>query len=49
MNKRHWNTVIIDGSVPNKNILEWIDHSYNLVAAGLKKSDREKLNKLTNK
>jgi predicted DNA-binding protein (MmcQ/YjbR family) len=49
MNKRHWNTVIIDGSVPNKNILEWIDHSYNLVAEGLKKADKDKLNKLTNK
>jgi predicted DNA-binding protein (MmcQ/YjbR family) len=49
MNKRHWNTVIIDGSIPNKKILGWIDYSYNLVAAGLKKADREKLNKLTNK
>ena len=49
MNKRHWNTVIIDGSIPNKKILGWIDCSYNLVAAGLKKADREKLNKLTNK
>ena len=48
MNKKHWNTVIIDGSVPNKKILEWIDHSYKLVAAGLKKSDLEKLNELTN-
>ena len=49
MNKRHWNTVIIDGSIPNKKILGWIDYSYNLVAAGLKKADREKFNKLTNK
>ena len=31
MNKKHWNTVIIDGSVPDKEILSWIDHSYNLI------------------
>ncbi len=31
MNKRHWNTVNIDGSIPDKLILEWIDHSYELV------------------
>ncbi len=43
MNKTHWNTVYLDGSVPPKFILEWIDKSYELVAAGLKKSDKEKL------
>src|SRR5580765_6065239 len=32
MNKKHWNTVIVDGSVPNKKLKEWIDHSYQLVA-----------------
>lgn len=31
MNKQHWNTVIPDGSLPDKCILEWIDHSYALV------------------
>jgi predicted DNA-binding protein (MmcQ/YjbR family) len=31
MNKKHWNTVIIDGSIPDKEVLLWIDHSYNLV------------------
>jgi len=31
MNKKHWNTVIIDGSVPDKEIYSWIDHSYNIV------------------
>jgi predicted DNA-binding protein (MmcQ/YjbR family) len=45
MNKKHWNTIIIDGSIPKQKILEWIDHSYNLVVAGLKKSDLEKLKK----
>ncbi len=43
MNKNHWNTVIIDGSIPSKKILEWIDKSYDLIVSGLKKSDREKL------
>ena len=31
MNKKHWNTIIVDGSVSNKFLTEWIDHSYNLV------------------
>ena len=31
MNKKHWNTIIIDGSVPDKEIFLWIDHSYELV------------------
>lgn len=32
MNKRHWNTVIIDGSLTRKQLIEMIDDSYNLVA-----------------
>ena len=31
MNKRHWNTIYIDGSVPDKEVFSWIDHSYELV------------------
>ncbi len=38
MNKKHWNTIIIDGSISVRKIFEWIDDSYNLVVAGLKKS-----------
>ena len=45
MNKRHWNTIIIDGSVSIRKIFEWIDDSYNLVVAGLNKSDLLKLKK----
>lgn len=33
MNKRHWNTIRIDGSVPDSIILGWIDHSYELVTS----------------
>jgi predicted DNA-binding protein (MmcQ/YjbR family) len=31
MNKKHWNTVTIDGSVSTKELKEWIDWSYDLV------------------
>lgn len=31
MNKKHWNTVLLDGSIPDKEIFSMIDHSYNLV------------------
>lgn len=43
MSKKHWNTVIIDGSIPKKELFEWIDNSYELVVSGLKKSDIIKL------
>src|SRR6218665_4523 len=33
MNKKHWNTVIVDGSVSNATLKEWIDWSYDLVKA----------------
>ncbi|MGJ7030979.1 MmcQ/YjbR family DNA-binding protein [Niabella hirudinis] len=32
MNKKHWNTVVVDGSVPGRLLKEWITDSYNLVA-----------------
>jgi predicted DNA-binding protein (MmcQ/YjbR family) len=32
MNKKHWNTIILDGTIPTSLILELIDHSYNLVS-----------------
>ncbi len=31
MNKKHWNTIVVDGSVPSKTLREWIDWSYDLV------------------
>jgi predicted DNA-binding protein (MmcQ/YjbR family) len=33
MNKKHWNTINLDGTVPDKEVFSWIDNSYNLVAA----------------
>jgi len=41
MNKRHWNTVVIDSSIPENEIWEMVDHSYRLVVKGLKKADRQ--------
>lgn len=41
MNKKHWNTVIINGSVPIKTIKEWIDISYKLVVESLPKKVRD--------
>ena len=31
MNKKHWNTVIVDGRLSNKQLLEMVDDSYRLV------------------
>ena len=36
MNKTHWNTVIIDGSIPNEEIFEMISHSYDLIKPKIK-------------
>lgn len=41
MNKTHWNTVEIDGSIEDKIIKMLIDISYDLVFKGLKKKERE--------
>jgi predicted DNA-binding protein (MmcQ/YjbR family) len=38
LNKRHWNTVALDGSVPEDEIKEMVEHSYRRVVAGLPKS-----------
>lgn len=40
MNKKHWNTIAMDGSVGDKLIKQWIDHSYDLVVASLPKKDQ---------
>jgi predicted DNA-binding protein (MmcQ/YjbR family) len=43
MNKQHWNTVVVDGSVSDKLVMEWIDDSYNLIVASLPKRVREQM------
>ena len=37
MNKKHWNTIVVDGSVSSKQLKEWIDWSYDLVLPKKKK------------
>lgn len=46
MNKKHWNTVTFDGSLPDKLLKEMTDHSYNLIVNGLTKKQKEELLKL---
>lgn len=41
MNKKHWNTVTLDGSISPKEIFAMIDHSYGLVAKIGKPSPRK--------
>lgn len=41
MNKKHWNTVVIDGSIPSKLIKEMIDDSYKLIVQALPKKVRD--------
>jgi predicted DNA-binding protein (MmcQ/YjbR family) len=38
MNKKHWNSVYIDGSIPSTTIKEWITNSYALIFNSLPKS-----------
>ncbi len=45
MNKKHWNTVCIDGTIPENLIYRWIDDSYDLVVAKLTKAQKNKLKK----
>lgn len=46
MNKRHWITVLMDGSIRDRLIKQWIDHSYELVSATLTKSKKLELDRL---
>jgi predicted DNA-binding protein (MmcQ/YjbR family) len=43
LNKRHWNTVVLDGSVPDQLLRDMIEDSYDLVVAGLPLAQRERL------
>jgi predicted DNA-binding protein (MmcQ/YjbR family) len=46
-NKRHWNGVAVDGSVPDALVREWVDDSYALVVKSLPRAVRETLGALT--
>ncbi len=43
MNKKHWNTVILDDELAPQEVEELISHSYELVVASLPKANREQL------
>lgn len=43
LNKKHWNTLVIDGSIPDEEIYWMIDHSYELTLKSLTKAERELL------
>ncbi|WP_406727612.1 MmcQ/YjbR family DNA-binding protein [Streptomyces sp. GD-15H] len=43
LNKRHWNTVTVDGDLPDGLVRELVEDSYDLVVAGLPRADRLRL------
>ncbi len=43
LNKRHWNTLTLDGSLPDRFIKEMIEDSYDLVVSALPKRTRDEL------
>lgn len=43
MNKKHWNTIVVDGTVSDKHLLQWVDDSYNLVYESLPKRIKAEL------
>ena len=40
LNKRHWNTITLDGSVPDEMVTDLLGDSYDLVVASLPKARR---------
>jgi len=46
MNKKHWNTVEIESGIPDAEVREMIDHSYELVTQSLSKAERKKIKEL---
>jgi predicted DNA-binding protein (MmcQ/YjbR family) len=43
LNKRHWNTVTLDGSVPDRLVRDMVEDSYDLVVSALPRATREEL------
>ena len=43
LNKRHWNTITLDGSLPDRLVHDLIEDSYDLVLSALPKRTREQL------
>jgi predicted DNA-binding protein (MmcQ/YjbR family) len=43
LSKKHWNTILLDDTIPDAELAEWIRLSYNLTVKGLTKKMRESL------
>jgi predicted DNA-binding protein (MmcQ/YjbR family) len=43
MNKKHWNSLIMDGSLQDSLVFELIDHSYQLVISKMSQAKQRKL------
>jgi predicted DNA-binding protein (MmcQ/YjbR family) len=43
LNKRHWNTVIVDGSLPDATIADMVEDSYDLIVSRLSEARRRAL------
>ena len=43
MNKAHWNTVLLDASIPAQYLEKWIDDSYDLIVGRLPGSSKKQL------
>lgn len=46
MNKKHWNTIQMNGELDDQQIKHWINHSYELVVSKLPKKTREELKEM---
>jgi len=46
LNKKHWNTVVVEGDISDSILQQWILESYNLIVNGLPKKSKEELNEL---
>ncbi len=49
MNKMHWVTVMIDGTIPDALLKQWINESYNLIVAGFARKEKDNYAALTQK
>lgn len=49
MSKIHWNTVLIDGSITDNILKQWIDESYNLIVAGFSRKEKALFSELGGK
>ncbi len=43
LNKRHWNTIAVDGSIPDRTLADMVEDSYDLIVSGLPRARRRAL------